>query len=74
MYLFIFTMCVGLLVYFIPTFIAKGKRQFAGVLIVNLFFGWTGIIWILCIVWASTGKTKDEDERDLMLMASILKK
>jgi hypothetical protein len=39
--------------YFLPTIIAANRGHgIAGVLLLNLFFGWTGIGWIALMVWA----------------------
>ncbi|MGJ8516649.1 type VI secretion system-associated protein TagO [Carnimonas bestiolae] len=40
--------------YFAPSLWAahKNKRRFIGLLLVNAFLGWTGIGWIVCLVWA----------------------
>ena len=43
-----------LILYFIPTIVAE-KTKHKNVLaigIANLFFGWTFIGWILCLIWA----------------------
>lgn len=39
--------------YFLPTIVAanRGHRVF-GVLVLNFLFGWTGIGWIVLMVWA----------------------
>jgi hypothetical protein len=55
---------VALAIYFLPTTIAR-KRGLAttGALFwVNLFFGWTLIGWLFCILWAATGATAAQDE------------
>jgi hypothetical protein len=43
---------VGLFVYFIPTIVAGGKKQSTQVFVVNLFFGWSLIGWVIALVWA----------------------
>ena len=41
------------LLYFLPTIIASNRgHSVAGILLLNLFFGWTGIGWIILLVWA----------------------
>ena len=42
----------GIFAYFIPTFIARGQSNMAGVFFLNLFGGFTGILWIVALVWA----------------------
>lgn len=48
----------GLILYFIPTFIAEDKkhknREAIGLL--NFFVGWTFIGWVICLVWASSNQ------------------
>ncbi len=41
------------LLYFLPTIVAshRGLRT-GGVLILNLFFGWTGLGWLALLLWA----------------------
>jgi hypothetical protein len=39
--------------YFLPTIIASHRgHEVTGVLLLNLFFGWTGIGWIALLLWA----------------------
>jgi len=42
-------------IYFLPTIIAHigNKKNRTAILLFNLFLGWTGIGWILGIVWAN---------------------
>lgn len=46
------------LVYFIPSFVAAGKERNGGVIIVNLFLGWTLIGWVLALAWAASLERK----------------
>ncbi|MFD2163658.1 superinfection immunity protein [Paradesertivirga mongoliensis] len=41
-----------LLVYFVPTVMAWGKRCQNSVLMLNLFLGWTIIGWIIALIWS----------------------
>lgn len=43
-------LCVVL--YFIPTFIAWGKKKADGPIIINIFLGWTFIGWVIALAWA----------------------
>jgi hypothetical protein len=39
--------------YFLPTIIASNRGHgVAGTLLLNLFLGWTGIGWIIMLLWA----------------------
>ncbi len=41
------------LLYFLPTIIAANRgHSVAGILLLNLFLGWTGIGWIALLLWA----------------------
>lgn len=41
------------LLYFLPTIIAANRgRGVAGILILNILFGWTGIGWFALLLWA----------------------
>ena len=39
--------------YFLPTIVAANRgHEVTPVLLINLFFGWTGIGWIAMLLWA----------------------
>jgi hypothetical protein len=41
------------LLYFLPTIIAANRGHgVVGILLLNLFFGWTGIGWLAMLLWA----------------------
>lgn len=44
----------GVACYFLPSIIAllRGHSNLAGVVVLNLFLGWTGWFWVLALVWA----------------------
>jgi len=44
----------GFVMYFLPTVIAlaRSKRDIVGILLLNLFLGWTMIGWVVALVWA----------------------
>ena len=47
------TLTVLMLLYFLPTLIASQRgHAVGGILIINLFFGWTGIGWFALMLWA----------------------
>jgi hypothetical protein len=45
---------VGFVLYFVPSFIAGGKRNFAAIVALNILLGWTVIGWVISLVWALT--------------------
>lgn len=46
--------------YFIPSIIARNKVNFNGILLLNIFLGWTLLGWVGALIWALTDKTKGE--------------
>lgn len=44
----------GSIIYFIPSMLAYGKRNFTAILLLNIFLGWTFIGWVVALVWAAT--------------------
>jgi hypothetical protein len=48
------TLAVLLGFYFAPTLIAGHvkHRQFTGILLLNVFLGWTFIGWVAALIWA----------------------
>jgi len=48
-----FTLSLLARLYFVPTIIAAHRgHHVTGVLLLNLFFGWTGIGWFALLLWA----------------------
>jgi len=47
---------MGMLLYFLPAIIGHNKRDAVGIFLVNLFFGWTVIGWIVAFVWACSSE------------------
>lgn len=45
---------VGVIVYFIPSFVAefRGHKNKTAILVLNLFLGWLLIGWVAALVWA----------------------
>jgi len=41
-------------IYFLPAIVAclNKKKNAAGIFVLNLFLGWTGIGWIIALIWA----------------------
>jgi len=57
---FIVLIVLGL--YFLPSIVADARkhRSSSGVFLLNLFFGWTLLGWVLALIWAVSG---DRDPR-----------
>jgi hypothetical protein len=43
---------LGIAVYLLPSFIAWNKKTGSGVVLLNIFLGWTIIGWIVALIWA----------------------
>jgi hypothetical protein len=45
---------VALFLHFLPTFIAGSRhvQNFWWILLINFFFGWTLIGWVVALIWA----------------------
>jgi hypothetical protein len=53
----LFSLIAGCFVYFIPSIIASSRDAESAntIFILNLFLGWSGIVWLICLIWAITG-------------------
>ena len=40
------------ILYFLPAIIAHDKADFTGILLLNLFLGWTIVGWFIALIWA----------------------
>jgi len=47
--------------YFLPSIIASSREHHnsTALFFANLFFGWTFIGWVVCLIWALTNKSED---------------
>jgi hypothetical protein len=55
---------IALTIYFLPASIGS-KRHVSNpgaLFFVNLFFGWTLVGWVVCLIWAVVGSTSEQDE------------
>jgi hypothetical protein len=52
--LYLFILLPALAVYFVPTIVAVARRakNVLGIVLVNIFAGWTFIGWVIALVWA----------------------
>ena len=46
----------SVLLYFLPTLIAREKPELMAIFLVNLLFGWTVIGWFVALIWASAAE------------------
>lgn len=49
-----------IILYFLPTLIAENRKHNNEnpIFVINIFFGWTIIGWIICLAWAFTNNSK----------------
>jgi hypothetical protein len=47
-------MLILMVVYFVPAYVGRKKRNAAAILALNLLLGWTLIGWVVALVWALT--------------------
>lgn len=51
--MFFFIITIGFLIYFIPSFAAySNKRSKDAIVALNLLGGWTGLLWLVSLIWA----------------------
>lgn len=46
------TLAVLVLLYFLPSILARNKPSFVAILLVNFFLGWTVLGWFAVLIWA----------------------
>lgn len=46
------TLIILVVIYFIPSLTAMGKKQAGSVFVLNLLLGWTLIGWVVAMAWA----------------------
>jgi hypothetical protein len=53
---------ISFLIYFLPTFVASSKqhKNFTGVLLLNIFLGWTFLGWVAALVWSVQTQDKQK--------------
>lgn len=65
---------VALAIYLVPTIIVIFRKTTANlpIILINIFLGWTFIVWVACIIWAFVAKTKKEEELDTSIKLAML--
>ena len=53
---------IGIIINFIPTIIAFKRDAVSRwiIFLVNFFFGWTIIVWLVTLIWACEGRTEKQ--------------
>lgn len=59
-YNIVFWILLWIAVYFVPSIVAgiRKKKNGVSIFIVNFFFGWTFIGWVIALAWAFAHETK----------------
>lgn len=54
----IFGAIIVILIYFIPSIIAFNRDHSSkwGIFLTNLLFGWSGLGWIIALIWSASSK------------------
>lgn len=47
-------------IYILPMIVALKRRHenYTSIFLINLLLGWTGIVWVVCLIWAFIGGAK----------------
>ena len=48
------------LLYFMPTIVGHNHRNVLSIFLVNFFFGWTVIGWIVAMIWACSADARSQ--------------
>jgi hypothetical protein len=53
-FIWIVALICGVALYFLPSIIAHNKRKknAASIFVINLFFGWSIVGWVIALAWA----------------------
>ncbi|MBC3496175.1 superinfection immunity protein [Pseudomonas sp. DCB_CB] len=54
----ILLLAVSFFLYLLPMMIAfhRHHENYTAIFMLNLFLGWTGVVWVVCLVWAFISK------------------
>ena len=47
-----FLFAIAVIVYVLPSWIARNKANFGAIFALNLLLGWTFVGWVVALVWA----------------------
>jgi Superinfection immunity protein len=63
--------------YWLPTIVAvcRGRNSALGIFILNLILGWSGLCWIIALIWSCTGNVRRNNVHvDVVVQAPVVKK
>src|SRR5215470_4511876 len=67
----LFLFAIGVAFYLLPTIVAMQRKvaRSAGIVMLNIFLGWTFLGWLAALIWACSAETQTEARlRELALM------
>lgn len=56
----IFALAITICIYMLPWFIAlfRGHRQTTAIFVGSLFLNWTGLAWVIMLIWSCMNEKK----------------
>jgi len=62
-------------IYFVPAIVAvvRHHNNKGAIIVLNIFLGWTVLVWIMALVWASTSNTRAGDQRRIRRQTRLSK-
>lgn len=53
-------LALSLVFYFVPLMIAfyRDHERYTTIFLLNLFLGWTIVVWVICLIWAVFGQSR----------------
>jgi hypothetical protein len=52
MLFWVLTVLLSVVIYFLPSLVARKKKRQDAIIVLNLFLGWTVLGWIGALIWA----------------------
>jgi hypothetical protein len=64
----------GIALYFLPSIVARSRRVQSpnGIIVLNVFLGWTGVGWLGALVWACAAETESQVQMRELLARHLL--
>ncbi len=57
-------LALSLVLYCVPLMIAfyRNHEKYTTIFLLNLFLGWTMVVWVICLIWALFGAANKRDD------------
>ena len=56
---------IGLSIYFIPSIIGWNSKKASGILVLNIFLGWTFLGWVIALIWAVSAEKEIKNQTSI---------